>query len=79
MASGELAVTSRTSDFLHVVFNAPRQVIMNYTLDIGLVDAHAEGDRAAEDADFVCAELLLGERSLLVTFARVVRCRINAL
>lgn len=52
---------------------------MNHTLNIGFVNAHTEGDRAAQHTNFVADELFLRERTLFVTFTGVVASCLNAL
>jgi len=45
---------------------------MNHTLDVRLVDTHAEGDCATENSNFVSTELFLSECTLFITLACMV-------
>lgn len=40
VAASEQPITAGTPNFLHVVFDAPGQVIVNHRLDVRLIDAH---------------------------------------
>lgn len=72
VASRELPISPSSADFLNIVLDGPRQIVVNDRLDVALVDAHAESDGAAEDGDLVVDELLLNLRSLLVRLASVI-------
>lgn len=75
MASRESSVTSRSTDLLHVVFDATRKVVVNYTLNVSLVNTHRERNRAAQDLHLVVAELLLDIGSLVFALAGMVGSR----
>ena len=64
-AFGGEAVAAGAAGFLVVAFDVAREVVVDDEADVGLVDAHAEGDGGADDADFVA------EEEVLVTDAEV--------
>lgn len=72
VAASQLSIAPSTADLLDVVLNGARHVEVNDRLDVALVNAHREGDRAAEHTHLVGDELLLNEATLLVRFASVV-------
>ena len=51
-AGGGLAVAAGTADFLGVVFEGLGEVVVDDAADVGLVDAHAEGDGGGDDGGF---------------------------
>ena len=53
------AVAPGAAGFLVVALDVFRQVVMNDPADVGLVDAHAEGDGRADDAGLVPEEKIL--------------------
>ena len=56
---GALSVASRAADFLIVLLEAFRQIVVDDEADVGFVDAHAEGDGRDHDADLVAEKPLL--------------------
>jgi len=75
MASRESSVTSGSTDLLHVVFDATRKVVVNYTLNVSLVNTHRERNRAAQDLHLVVAELLLDIGPLVLALSGMVGSR----
>jgi hypothetical protein len=53
------AVASGAAGFLVVALDVFRQVVVDDPADVGLVDAHAEGDGGADDAGVVAEKLFL--------------------
>jgi hypothetical protein len=72
MAPCECSITTSSTYLLNVVFDTSRKVVMDYTLDISLVDTHGECNSAAKYFYLVAAELLLNVASLILAFASVV-------
>ena len=67
-----LAVATGAADLLVVAFEAPRQRGVDDGADVGLVDAHAEGDGGDDDLELAGEELLLHALAALGVEARVV-------
>ena len=57
-------IAARAAGFLIVAFDVLRQIVVDDPADVGLVDAHAEGDRGADDARVVAEKCLLVARAL---------------
>ena len=72
LAARRLAVAPRAADLLRVVLQALGQVVVIDGADVGLVDAHAEGDGRDNDGVVGLREPLLDGRTLLVLHAGVV-------
>ncbi len=53
------AVAAGAAGFLVVALDVFGQIVMDDEADVGLVDAHAEGDGGADDAHFVAQEKFL--------------------
>ena len=66
MTPGKVPIAACSADLLDVVLDGTWHVVVDDRLDVALVDAHGEGDRAAEHPRLVFDELLLDEDSLLV-------------
>ena len=72
------AVASGAAGFLVVALDVFGQIVMDDEADIGFVDAHAEGDGGADDADFVAQEKFLVLGALAAGQSGVVRAGGNA-
>ncbi len=59
--------------FLVVALDVLRQIVVNDEADVRLVDAHAEGDRRADDVHFVAQKELLVLRAHLGVEPGVIR------
>ena len=79
MASSKIAISACPTDFLHVVLNALRHVVVDDGLDVCFINAHRECDGAAKHAHVVCTELFLNIVSLLISLTCMVRLRRNTL
>ena len=76
MAASQIAITASSADFLNVVLNSSRHIVVDDRLNIALVNAHRKGDCAAQDTSPIVDELLLDEVALLICLASVIRgCR----
>ena len=53
------AVAAGAAGFLVIALDVLRQIVVDDEADVGLVDAHAEGDGRADDAHLVAQEKLL--------------------
>ena len=73
MAASQITVTTCTTNFLHIILNSSWHIIVDYRLNITLVNTHTEGDGAAHHAHFIVDKLLLSEVSLLVSLTCMVR------
>ena len=71
------AVASGPAGFLVVTFKVLGQVVMDDEPDVGLVDAHAEGDGGANDPDLVAQKLVLAGRAVPGLHSSVIRGRLD--
>ena len=58
-------IAAGAAGFLVVALDVFRQIVVNDETHVGFVDAHAEGDRRADDADFVAQKSFLVARALV--------------
>src|SRR6185369_7533914 len=72
--SGQTVATSATG-FLIIAFDVFRQIVMNDPANVGFVDAHAEGDRRANDPRVVAEKLFLIRGAFVGSEAGVIRAR----
>ena len=73
---GRRAVAAGAADLLVVALDRLRQVGVGDVADVGLVDAHAEGDRRADDEAVLALEARLGQPAVVGVEAGMVgeRC-----
>lgn len=76
VAASELSIAASSPNLLDVVLNALWHVIVDDRLNVTLVNAHTEGNRAHETPHLVCDKKLLNSVSLLVRLSSVVRLRV---
>ena len=58
-AIGGQAIAAGATGFLVVAFDVAWEVVVDDPADVGLIDAHAEGDGSADDSDFIAEEEVL--------------------
>ena len=73
MATSKFSITTRTTNFLHIVLNRSWHIKMDHRLNITLIDTHTKCYGTAEYSDLVVDKLLLCEATLLVSLSSVVR------
>ena len=72
-AIGGKPVASGAARLLVVTLDVLREIVVDDVADVGFVDAHAEGDRRADDARFVAEELVLVPAAFLLREPGVIR------
>ena len=72
MTSCQLAITTCSSNLLHIVLNTSWQVEVNHRGDVTDVNSHRESNSATEHSNLLRLELLYGVSTLLIRLLSVV-------
>lgn len=73
VATGQSSIPTSSSNFLDIVLNTSRQIVMDDRLNVTFVNAHTESDSAAQDPSSVLNKVFLSLCSLFVGLTGMIR------